>query len=137
MRGRKPAGPERTRRLPGDQQAKARAEIILEVLTGQRSVQEASALLGITPQHFDTLAKRFLQGGLVALVPKRGGRPRRRPTAEQERIHVLEQENQHLRRQLEAHGLVDDIALLLPRRPQRGEKKRPSADRPAPGGPGP
>ena len=136
MRGRKPAGPERVRHLEGQTQAKERLEMILEVLTGKRSVKEASAALGITPQHFDTLCKRFLQGGLAALVPRPGGRPRRPSRPEQERIDGLEEENQRLRRQLEARALADEIASVLPRRPMRGEKKRRRGDRSATSGSG-
>jgi transposase-like protein len=124
MRGRKPPGPELVHRLEGAGHVKERLEVILQTLSGRLGVKEASARLGITPQRFHMLREQALQGALGALAPRPMGRPRQTPTPAQERIDALEQDNDRLQRELEASGLREEIAVLLPRRPRRGEKKR-------------
>jgi transposase-like protein len=124
MRGRKPPGPEFVHRLEGALDEKERLEMILQTVAGQISVEDASARLGITPQHFHMVRERALQAALGALAPRPSGRPRRPATAGQEQIDALAQENERLRRELAARRLREEIALVLPRRPKRSEKKR-------------
>ena len=133
MRGRKTAGPELVDRLPGDAGELQRLKTILETLAGQLSVQQAAARLGLSPQRIHTLRQQALQGARAALAPRRQGRPRQTTSAEQERIDELQQELAHVQRQLAACPLVEELVECLPRRPQRGEKKRHS-DQPAAAG---
>jgi len=119
MRGRKPPGPEFVQRLQGSAVSKGRAEVILKTLTGQLRVQEASALLGITPQRLHMLRQEGLQALVDRLEPQPLGRPRQAPAP------AGPGPAESLQRELEAARLREEIALLLPGRrpPPGGEKK--------------
>jgi hypothetical protein len=119
MRGRKPPGPEFVRRLRGSAASKERAEIILKTVTGELRIQEASALLGITPQRLHMLRQEGMQALVDRLEPQPSGRPRQAPApAGPEPVESLQ-------RELEAARVREEIALLLPGRrpPPGGEKK--------------
>jgi hypothetical protein len=103
--------------------AKERLQVILETLSGRLRVNEAAARLGVTPQRFHTLRQEAMQAALDALAPKPAGRPRRTPTAAQERLEALWQENARLRHELAASQLREEVALVLPGHAQAGEKK--------------
>ena len=138
MRGRPAPGPEFVQRLRGEATAKRRLEVILQTVAGDLGVNEAAVTLGITPQRLHMLRAEALQAGVDQLTPRPSGRPRQTATPEQQRIAALEQERERLRQELAASQLRTEIAVLLPGRPERVEKKRatgaepqgtPSADR--------
>ncbi len=133
MRGRRAPGPEFVRRLVGGADAKERLEVILQTLTGQVGIKQASARLGITPQRLHTLRQVALQGALTALAPQPLGRPRQRPSPEQEQIDDLEHRLEELQHELDCGPLRAQIAVLLPGRSLPGEKKRGTDAGPAPG----
>jgi hypothetical protein len=109
MRGRKPPGPEYVQRLHGSAASKHRAEIILQTLSGELRFQEASALLGITPQRLHMLRQEGLQALVDHLEPRPLGRPRKAAVAAPAAAALVE-------RELEAARLREEIALLLPGR---------------------
>lgn len=123
MRGRKPPGPEFVHRLEGADYEKERLQVILETMRGTLGVKEASARLGVTPQRFHMLREEAFQAALQALAARPLGRPRHTSTPEQEQIDALEQANERLERELEANRLREEIAMVLPKRPRRREKK--------------
>jgi hypothetical protein len=129
MRGRKLPGPEFVQRLQGSALSKQRAEIILKTLTGVLSFEEASTVLGLTPQRLHTLRQEALQALVDRLEPRPLGRPRQSPAAGPEPVATLQ-------RELEAARLREEIALILPGRPRAAaqEKKgrRPKGRRPTP-----
>lgn len=133
MRGRKPAGPEIADRLPGGEEEKKRVKAILETVAGVRSVKQASRDLGISPQRFHELRQEFLDGGLAALRAGAPGRPAHRRTAEAERVALLEQEVAELHRRLALAQVQAEIALALPGRRQRREKKSGPGSEPGSG----
>ena len=110
MRGRKPPGPEFVQRLHGSAASKERAEIILQTLTGQLRVHEASARLGITPQRLHMLRQVAVQALVDALEPQPMGRPRKEADA------AATAELGRLQQELEAARLREEIALVLPGR---------------------
>jgi transposase-like protein len=126
MRGRKPQGPEIVRGLQGDEQQRQRLEAILDTVTGRLGVSEAAEQLQITPQRLHMLREQALQAALDALAPQPLGRPPKSGGSEQERIDALQRENERLQRELAASKLREEIAVVLPNRPRRGEKKRPT-----------
>jgi hypothetical protein len=126
MRGRKPRGPEFVRGLKGGEQERKRLEAILDTVAGRLGVTEAADQLEITPQRLHMLREQALQAALDALAPGPLGRPTKSTGSEQEQIDALQRENERLRRQLAASKLREEIALVLPSRPRRGEKKRPT-----------
>ena len=123
MRGRRPPGPEIVDRLPGSAVAKRRAQIILRTLCGELSQVEAATILGVTPQWFDVLRRRFLEFGLAGLEEKPMGRPRKRVSAEQQRIEELEAEVLRLQRELRVGKLREEVAALLDGRTKPAQKK--------------
>jgi hypothetical protein len=127
MRGRKPPGPEFVDRLEGSVQAKRRLTAILQTLAQDKRVIEASAELDLTPQRFHMLRQQALQAALQALEPGQPGRPRHRPTPQQEHLQDLQRDNEQLRHDLVAALVREEIALVLPGRKDRGEKKSGAA----------
>jgi hypothetical protein len=126
MRGRKPRGPEIVRGLQGDAQARQRLERILDTVAGRLGITEASDQLGITPQRLHMLREQALQAALDALAPQPLGRPTTSAGSDQEQIDALRRDNERLQRELAASKLREEIAMVLPSRPRRGEKKRPT-----------
>jgi hypothetical protein len=129
MRGRKLPGPEFVQRLQGSAASKQRAEVILRTLTGSLSFEEASAVLGLTPQRLHTLRQEALQALVDRLEPRPMGRPRQSATTAAEPEEAL-------RRELEAARLREEIALILPGRPRpaapQKKGRRPKGRRPNP-----
>jgi hypothetical protein len=121
MRGRRPPGPEFVQRLQGSAASKQRAEVILKTLTQQLSINDASALLGITPQRLHELRQRSVQAMVDSLEPQPVGRPRLEKTdAAQASAEVA-----RLQQELAATQLRLEIALLLPgRQGARSAKKK-------------
>ncbi len=126
MRGRKPRGPEIVRELQGDAQARERLERILDTVAGRLGVTEAADQLQMTPQRLHMLREQALQAALDALAPQPLGRPTKSSESAEERIDALQRENERLQRELAASQLREEIAVVLPGRPRRGEKKRRS-----------
>jgi transposase-like protein len=118
MRGRRPRGPEIVDELPGGEQERVRLKAILQTLTGQMGISAAAQQLGLTPQRVHMLRELVLHAGLQALAPQPLGRPPRATGSEQERLDVLQHENERLRRELAASKLREEVALVLPSRSQ-------------------
>ena len=124
MQGRHAGGPEIARTLNGGEQERQRLEAILNTVAGRQKVTQAAAQLGISTQRLSTLRDIALQAALDALAPQAMGRPPKRARLDQERINALQRKIEDLEHELAASKLREEIALVLPRRPRRGEKKR-------------
>lgn len=70
---RPPASP---KALTGSDDAKRKATVILEAMVGVRTIQSASAELGIALPRYYVLETRMLQGMIDALEPRQRGRKR-------------------------------------------------------------
>jgi hypothetical protein len=114
MRGRRPTGPKCVRKLPGDDLAKTRLEVILETIAGQTSVVDACARLDISEPRYHQLKDDVLRGALSAIEPRPMGRPPRRATAEQERIAALQQQLRDKDVELRAAQARAEIAVTMP-----------------------
>ena len=73
-----------------------RLALVLEVLSGQRTVSEAARALGMSRNHFQTILHRGLAGLMQGIGPKMGGRP-----AKPAELWALEEELTRLRRENE------------------------------------
>lgn len=73
--GRKPQGIEQVELLPGSAAAKRRLEVFLANLSGELSVAEACAALGLHESRFFELRKRWLEESVELLEPGQPGRP--------------------------------------------------------------
>jgi transposase-like protein len=78
------------------EEVKPRFQLILEVLSGAKTVSEAARQLGMSRNHFQTLMHRGLGGMVEALTPRTAGRP-----AKPEREAELESEVERLHRENE------------------------------------
>ena len=150
-RGRPPLGAALVETLEGSPLAKERLSVLVRVLAGELTVEQACEQLGIGPSRFHAMRQEVLQGGLDTLEPKPRGRPTRAVSPEQQRIAALEDEAETLRGEVRAAQIREELALVLPhvlheRQPPRrlGEKKTaPTAQgarpprRPGPQGPRP
>lgn len=102
---------------------KDRLRAILETITGDLSVEDACARLGIHRAQFQDLRHRALQGAVTALQPGRPGRPPKQEAAE-EAIEQLRAEKAELEQELKLTRLRLELAIVLPEvlRPGRSQK---------------
>lgn len=113
MRGRYPSGPKYVEQLQGSDDAKRRAKIILETMTGKLRVQEACALLGICEQRLGQLRQEMLQAAVASLETQPAGR--RPAEAESPDMAALKEQVAALQDELRAAQVREEIALALPR----------------------
>jgi hypothetical protein len=99
-RGRKPSVVGLVERLDGAEETKRRLALILETLTGQRSVAEVGHQLGLSARRLYELRFQALQDALDGLQPRPPGRPGQRAGDESSDSH--EEELQRLRVELKA-----------------------------------
>jgi len=112
--GRPPEGPKHVDKLDGDEEAKRRLRIVLETLSGERSVEEACADLGVSASRFHEMRREALQAALDGLAPGASGRPKRPAEVDPGRQAALEHENKELRLELQGSLVRTEIALLMP-----------------------
>ena len=112
--GRKPDGPQIVERLEGSPSAKQRLEVILETITGQLTIPEACARLGICESRFHDLRNRTLQATLNTLEPRRPGRPPKRTSPEQGEIDALKAELDRAYKELAVSDVQVSLARIHP-----------------------
>ncbi|MBZ5640330.1 MAG: helix-turn-helix domain-containing protein [Acidobacteriia bacterium] len=113
--GRPPEGPKHADHLDGDNETKRRLRVVLETLSGERSVESACEELGVSPSRFHELRREALQAALDGLAPGASGRPKRKgPEGDSQRLEALERENEDLRFELQAAFVRTEIALAMP-----------------------
>lgn len=125
-RGRRPAKGSLVDRLQGSAEAKKRLRLVLETLTGDRSIPAAGALLGIGRRRFYDMRRQLLENALQSLELRPPGRPAQEET-EAGRVAQLEAEIQRLRTDLTAARVREEIALAMPhllRRARKGKKPK-------------
>jgi hypothetical protein len=100
--------------LDGTDAEKERLRAILATISGELSVQDACAQLGIGPARFGELRQLALQGACDSLAPGRPGRPPRRDAERDRQLSQLEEEKSQLRRELRMAWAKSDLALAMP-----------------------
>jgi hypothetical protein len=126
---RPPKGPSLVDRLEGSEEAKLRFKTILETITGETSVPDACARLGISDTRFYQLRDEALKKGLKSLEPSRRGRPPKEEGADPEEVERLRREAEELRTELSLEQARTALAIGLPHVvPDAGEKKGSSRD---------
>lgn len=100
-------------KLEGPDGAKRRLKVILETISGTKTIDEAATEIGVGAARFHELRKEALQGALAALEPKPAGRPR---TVEEPdpRIGELEEQVRDLTIEVKASKVREQIALTMP-----------------------
>jgi|SRR5215831_16834242 len=113
--GRPPKGSGHVEGLEGGDAEKLRLRIVLETLSGERTVEQACAELGVSTSRFHELRHEALQAALDGLAPTPSGRPKHAdPSGDQERLRTLERENEELKIELRASYARTEIALAMP-----------------------
>jgi hypothetical protein len=125
-RGRPPAGPEVVANVAGSDVAKERVRLILETVAGKMSVADACEKLAISEARFRELRDELLQAAVARLEPKPAGRPRQHTPEELARISQLEAQVEHLKVELRASQIREEIALVMPHliEPRNKEESR-------------
>lgn len=133
-RGRLALGAGHVHKFQASEQAKTRLELILQTLSGEKTIEDACLALSISEAAFHKLRDQTLAAALANLEPKPKGRPRKpAPTAPDEDIHILRDELIDAQMRLYAAQVREEIALTMP---HLLKKKRPTGTS-WPGGPGP
>jgi hypothetical protein len=114
-RGRKPTGAELVERLEGSERAKSRLKLILQTISGQRTIADACEELGIQEAMFYRVRAEALQTALSRLEPRPLGRPHHQQPAHDPEREELEEENLRLRSELKAAEVRRELAENLPR----------------------
>jgi hypothetical protein len=124
--GRKPQGAGLVTPLAGSEHAKQRLTLFLQTLSGQCSVPQACAELGIGQSRFFAQRSAWLQQSLAILEPRSPGRPPKPDSAAaDDDLRQLQERLQHLEARSAAVEVQGELANLLPhvvRRPRPGKK---------------
>ncbi len=125
-RGRPPKGEKLVCELEGSEHAKARTRIILETISGKKSVRDACDELGIKEARFHELKKEALAGMVESLEPKPAGRPAKMSKEEAARVADLEREVAKLQVELKAAEIREELARggILPNEENEPVKKK-------------
>jgi len=142
-RGRPAEGPKMVEKLTGSGEARPKLRVVLEVVAGEKTVEEACEELGIGRTAFYELRDRLLLAALAEGEPKPVGRPKNlepAPIAEAEAAR-LKAENKRLRVELEVAYVREELRLGMPqlfgdqkKRRSKRKRKRREQRKPAAGG---
>jgi hypothetical protein len=114
-RGRKPTGANLVEHLEGSERAKTRLKVILETISGQRTIPDACNELGIQESMFHRVRSEVLQTALGRLEPRPLGRPPQQLPLYDADHAELEEEILRLRAALKAAEVRRELAENLPR----------------------
>lgn len=109
--------------LTGSPDAKRRAAVILEVLSGLRRTEDACDAMKVALPRYYFLETRALQGLIAALEPRPKGRQRR----PEDEIGALQKDRDRLQRELnrtQALVRASQRALGIPQPPKPDEKSK-------------
>jgi transcriptional regulator with XRE-family HTH domain len=102
--------------LPGSAHAKRRLTLFLQSLSGQCSVGQACAELGIGESRFFAQRAAWLEESLALLEPRSAGRPPKPPLPTDEReVQVLREQVRQLEARLAVAEVRSELACVLPR----------------------
>jgi hypothetical protein len=127
-RGRKPTGAQLVERLDGSEHAKGRLKVILETLSGHKTIPQACEELGIQESMFHKMRAQVLQTAVDRLEPRPAGRKPQLTSAESRRIEELEAELMQTRMDLKTTDIRRELAEALPRLGRRRESPGAKSD---------
>jgi transposase-like protein len=104
-------------RVSGSAVAQERLKVLLETITGGKSMDQACQALGIRKSQLFKLRQRALQAAAAALEPQPLGRPSQPAGPEAERIAELEQRRDELEVELQAARVRVELAQVMSARP--------------------
>ena len=113
-RGRKPSGVKLVDKFDGSELAKERLKVILQTLSGEKSVVDACEILEVNEAAFYKLRERFLSESVELLEPRKVGRKQQMPDEQSQHIKALEEEVRDLKFEVEATRVRAEIAMTMP-----------------------
>lgn len=111
---RPPEGPNLADRLDGPDEAKKRLKVILETISGEKTIEQAATEIGVKPARFHELRKEALEAAVEALNPKPAGRPREVADMADPRVAELEGQLRELEIEVKASHVREQIARTMP-----------------------
>ena len=113
--GRPPKGPTHVDRLNGADDEKRRLKVVLETISGEKTIEQACEELHVSASRFHDLRREALQAALDGLTPGAAGRPKHDdPAVDPDHVKALETENKQLKEELLASYTRTEIALAMP-----------------------
>lgn len=113
-RGRPPKGIGHVDGLSGSRESKRRLRIILQTLTGERTIEQARKTLMISTSRFHQLRRQALEGAIEGLEHQSPGRPQAPTPDRSDDVARLEAELQDTKIDLQASRVQTEIALTMP-----------------------
>jgi len=113
-RGRPTSGSKLLDRMDASRYAKKRLALILDTLSGKRTIVDACRELGLSEAAFHKLRRRTLEESLAGLEPRAPGRKAEEKSPEMERVAKLEEELRSIRYELKAAQIREELALTMP-----------------------
>jgi hypothetical protein len=110
-------------KLEGSDLAKRRVKVVLETISGEKTVAEACKALGIGEARFHELRARVLAGALAASEPGRPGRPVKAAQPAPDEVAELKAELLETRIELQAARIREEIAIAMPHLLEPRKKK--------------
>jgi hypothetical protein len=123
-------GPSLVDGMEGPELPKLRLKTVLEVIGGERSVEEACGLLRVSRTRYYEIQSLVLAGAMDALTPRPAGRPRREPSEAEERLRALEEKVEDLELDVKAAQIKQEIAEVMPHVLRRKSPKKKLRRRP-------
>lgn len=121
---RKGAGPKLVNGMDGSSEAKKRLRVILETISGERTVAEACSELGIGEARFHELRAEVLAVALLHLEPRPAGRPAKEEPESSE-VDALKAELKELRIELQVSRVREEISAVMPHLLKPRKKTKP------------
>ncbi|MEZ0228966.1 MAG: hypothetical protein ACAI25_10105 [Planctomycetota bacterium] len=111
---RPPEGPNLADHLDLPDDTKHRLKVVLETISGAKTIAEASAELGIGAARFHELRMQALEGAGIAISPKPAGRPRSEGEAADPRVAELDAKLKDMEIEVKAAHVREQIARTMP-----------------------
>jgi hypothetical protein len=123
-RGRPSLGVDLVDSLEGPEEDLRRLKVVLETITGERTLKAASRELGVSEARFHEIRWQVLRGALDGTKPGLPGRPRTGEPAEPEEVRDLRARVKWLEEELQCAFVRTEIALVMPELLRRSEARR-------------
>lgn len=109
-------GPDLVDELEGNKEAKARLKTMLEQMSGEVTVDEACAELGVARSTYFALRQRALSAAVIGLEPKPRGRPATCADAgeDEQALAALKEQYEDELTELKIANLKQELRLVFP-----------------------
>jgi hypothetical protein len=111
-------------RLEGSEVAKKRLRIILETISGKRSVLQARQLLRLSETRFHEIREEALRAALEALSPSPSGRPSIRGRVSPQEVAFLRKRVRELEDEVVMANIREALLRAFPEEMVQGSEKK-------------